>query len=627
MVTSSSRQSRPRRLQNALAAAGVSAALVAAGPGLAGRAFADGSTAGSGSGAGKTLRVAMDGSGVDTLNPFTAYFNGALDLFGGIYPTLTTIDDAGKSAPYLAKSWKLSDDHLTWTFQIADGLKWSDGQPLTAEDAAWTLNLIMTDDVAGTANGTLVANFESVTAPDATTLVVKTKQPQSNLDYISIPVSGIPIVPKHVWEAHTKDLKDFKNESTPVVGYGPWVLTEFKTGEYAKLDANKTFLLGAPKYDHLIEQIYKETDAAVAALKAGQLDYIEGVNATQFKTLQGASGVQTAQAVGNGWFGLELNAGAKTRTGKPIGTGNPALADPVLRKAIALAVDKKTLVAKVLDGQGQVAEGYLPPAWPQWSWKPADDQLSKFDPAAANKLLDDAGYKAGSDGVRVDPKTSKPLNLRLGIHSDDTQDAAVSNYLVSWFKAIGINATIQPMSMSALNSDLGKGNWDMLMDAWTTGPDPTYLLGIQSCGTLPNDDGSGGNTDSFFCDADYDKLFAQQSTIFDPAERAKVVGQMQEILYQGNSNIMFYNSTHKIAANAKVSGLLTGTKDANGFYPAQSSFWSYLKAAPAAEAAGSSGKDGGSGAGLWIGVIVAVVVVGGGGVLVLRRRSGADDRE
>ncbi|WP_052441183.1 ABC transporter substrate-binding protein [Streptacidiphilus anmyonensis] len=610
--------SRSRRFRLALATA--CAAGLMAGPaslGVATAARADSSSA-----SGTTLRVAMSDSGVDTLNPFTAYFNGALDIFAGIYPTLTSIDEQGKPGPYLATSWTLSPDHLTWTFKLRSGLKWSDGQPLTAADAAWTLNLIMTNTVAGTANGTLVSNFASVTAPDATTLVIRTKQPQANVTYVSIPFSGIPIVPQHIWQSHVADLKNDKNDSFPVVGYGPWVLTGYQTDQYAKFDANKSFVLGAPKYDHLIEQVYKESDAAVAALKAGQLDYINGVNATQFSALQHSSGITTAQAAGDGWTGVEVNPGARTRSGKPIGTGNPALADPVLRRAIAEAIDKKTLLAKVIDGQGQVATGYLPPAWSQWKWTPSAGEEQPFDPAAANQMLDAAGYKKGADGVRVDPKTGKPLDLRLGIHSDSANDAAISTYLVGWLQAIGVKLTIQPMSMTALNSDLGKGDFDLLMDSWTTGPDPTYLLGIQSCATLPNDDGTGGNTDAFFCDPTYDKLFNQQATVFDPAQRAQVVGQMQDILYKADVDQLFYYATTKVAASSKVTGLITG-QETNGFYPAQTSFWSYLKAAPVAQSASAS--SGGSG-GLWAGVAGAVVVVGAGAVVV-RRRRGADDRE
>jgi peptide/nickel transport system substrate-binding protein len=574
---------------------------------------------------GRTLRAMMSTSGVDTLNPFLAFFNGALDIFGGIYPTLNSLDESGKPGPYLATSWTTSADKLTWTFKLRDGLKWSDGTPLTAEDAAWTLNLIRTNAVAGTANGSLVSNFDTVTAPDATTLVIKTKKPQANVAYVSIPISGIPIVPKHVWESHVAGLKDYKNDTFPVVGYGPWTLTDYKPEQYAKLDANKGFVLGAPKYDHLIEQSFKETDAAVAALRSGQLDYINALQPTQFKALQGQKNMQTIKEVGNGWRSLEVNSGAKTRTGKAIGTGNPLLADPVVRKAISMSIDKQTLVTKVLDGMGQVAEGYLPPAWPQWKWTPSSADQQKFDETAAGRLLDNAGYKKGSDGIRVDAKTGKQLSFRLGTHSDDAKDSQISGYLVGWLKDIGIKATIQPLSMSALNSGLAKGDWDLLMDAWTTGPDPTYLLGIQTCATLPKDDGTGANTDAFFCDKNFDSLFDQQLTTFDPAQRAQVISRMQDIFYKANVNDIFmYADTLDVARTDTVAnGLITGAPDATGHYPAQTTFWSYLKATPKTAAKGSSG---GSGTAIGIGAVVVVVIVVGG-VVVLRRRSTADDRE
>ncbi|MCW2917319.1 MAG: ABC-type dipeptide transport system periplasmic component-like protein [Actinomycetia bacterium] len=573
---------------------------------------------------GRTLRVMMSTSGVDTLNPFLAFFNGALDIFGAIYPTLNSLDERGKPGPYLATSWTTSPDQLTWTFKLRDGLRWSDGTPLTAEDAAWTFNLIRTNAVAGTANGSLVRNFDSVTAPDATTLVIKTKKPQANVPYVSIPASGIPIVPKHVWEPHVAGLKDYRNDTFPVVGYGPWTLTGYKPEQYAKLDANKGFVLGAPKYDHLIEQSFKETDAAVAALRSGQLDYISALQPTQFKALRGQKNMRTIKEVGNGWRSLEVNSGAKTRTGRAIGTGNPLLADPVVRKAISLSIDKQTLVTKVLDGMGQIAEGYLPPAWPQWKWTPSPADQQKFDPTAAGKLLDNAGYRKGSDGIRVDAKTGKQLSFRLGTHSDDAKDSQISGYLLGWLKDIGIKVTIQPLSMSALNSDLAKGDWDLLMDSWPTGPDPTYLLGIQTCATLPKDDGTGGNSDAFFCDKNFDSLFDQQLTTFDPARRAQVIGQMQDIFYKANVNdIVMYGDTLDVVRTDTVrAGMIAGNPDATGHYPAQTSFWSYLKATPSTAAKSSSDS---TALGAVVGIVVVVLVASG--VVTLHRRSTADDRE
>lgn len=570
-----------------------------------------------------TLRAMMSSSGVDTLNPFLAFFNGALDIFGSIYPSLNSLDADGRPGPYLATSWTPSADRLTWTFKLRDGLKWSDGVPLTAADAAWTLNLVRTDPVAGTANGSLVSNVTAVTARDATTLVIETKKPQANIAYISVPINGIPIVPQHIWQRHVADLKNYRNDTFPIVGYGPWTLTAYRPEQYAKFVANKSFVLGRPKFDRLVEQSFKASDAAIAALRSGQLDYAAGVQPTQFKAMQGRRNLQTFKELGNGWTSLEINTGARTRTGRPIGTGARALADPSVRRAMSLAFDRQALVTKVLDGMGQVGWGYLPPAWPQWRWAPAVGQERRYDPAAANRLLDGAGYPRGPDGIRTDPKTRRPLAFRLGIHSDDYNNAAVSTYLAGWLKQIGIKATIQALSMTTLNSDLAKGDWDLLMDSWTTGPDPTYLLGLQSCATLPKDDGTGGSTDAFFCDQSYDALFDRQLTSFDSPSRTHVIGQMLDILYKADvDQILYYADTLDAARKDTVSdGLVTGRPDATGHYPAQTSFWSYLKATPGTPASG-----GGGGAAAGLGAVAVAAVLAGGGV-ALRRRLTADDRE
>jgi peptide/nickel transport system substrate-binding protein len=576
----------------------------------------------------KTLTAALDSSGIDTLNPFLAYFDGALNTFGMIYPSLNQLDRQGKPGPYLAKSWTTSADKLTWTFKIQSGLKWSDGQPLTAADAAWTLNLIMTNSDAATANGSLVSNFVSVTAPDATTLVIKTKGPQSNMLYVSVPISGIAIVPEHIWKTHVSNVKAFKNNSFPVVGYGPWTLNNYTVDQYEKFTANKGFKLGKqgpPKYDKLVLQVFKNSDAAVAALKSNQINYLNGMNTTQFNALKKDSSLQVFQEVGRGWTAVELNSGAKTKSGKKIGTGNPALTDPKLRQAINFAIDKDKLVKTVIGGLGVAGGAYLPPAFPQWAWKPPADQAVTYDPGKANSILDAAGYKKGSGGIRVDPKTGKKLNLRLGIHSDSSRDSQTSQFLKGWLKSIGIDLKIESQSMTNLNVNLAKGDWDMLMDSWGTPADPTYLLSIQTCGTLPKDDGTGGNTDAFYCNPAYDKLFDQQVTTFDATQRQQIVGQMQDILYNANADIiLYYANILDAVRKGTVSNLVTGSPDSAGLYTSQTAFWNYLDASPGGGK--SSGKSSSNSALLYGGIALVVVVLIGGG-LALRRRSTATERE
>ena len=565
--------------------------------------------------------VTIQTSQIKTLNPFIAYYDSELYIVGSIYPALYQYDANNNPVPYLAQSATTSADKLTWTFKIRQGLKWTDNQPITAKDAAWTLNLIMTNDDAATANGQLVDNFASVSAPDDSTLVVKTKTPQANMPYVSITYTGIMIVPQHIWEPKIKGLGKDLNNSYPVVGYGSYVLTGYKPDQYATLEANKTFYQGRPKIDRLILQYFKNDDAAVAALKSGQIAAVRNIPATGYKSLQGTKNILTYQQVPTRWTGIEINPGAKSRSGKPMGTGNPSLTDAKVRLAIAYSLDRETLVKKVINGLGLTGAGYIPPAYTQFAWKPSSEDTVGYDPAKANQILDAAGYTKSGD-YRVDPKTHKQLTFRLGTHSDDESDQLIAPYLVGWLKAVGIKLTLQPQSFSGLNDNLAKGDWDLLMDGWGTSPDPTYLLGIQTCDTLPKDDGSGGNTDAFFCDPAYDQLYKKQSSQFDVKERAATIGQMQNILYQANADIMlYYNYILDAVRTDQVSNYVTVTPDASGNYPLQNPVLSWMQAVPVGGKSSSS-------TGLWIGIgIAAVVVVAAGAFLTFRRRSTAAERE
>lgn len=569
---------------------------------------------------GKTFVTTLYTS-VSTFNPFLAYFAGETEVLTDIYPTLTWFNADNEPVPYLARSWSVSADKLTWTFHLKTGLKWSDGVPLTAGDVAWTYNLMIHNSTAGTANGSLVANFKSVAAPDASTVVITTLSPQANmLNLIAVP----PIVPEHVWASKVKTLGTFTNTTTPVVGYGPYEMTGYLADQYVTLTANKKFFLGAPRYNTVILESLKNSEAAEAALRDGEIDQTDDLTATEWHSLQKVSGIKTYETEANAWDAVEINPGARTRSGKPMGNGNPILHDPVVREAIADGIDRPELVQKVLDGAGSPGSAYLPPAYPEWAWSPPAGQAENYDPAKANALLTAAGYPMGKNGYRYDKKTGKELDFRLGIHSDYNTDSQVASYLVGWMKAIGIKLTVQAMSTTDLNNQLALGNWDLLMDAWATTEDPTYLLSVQTCGVLPtNTSGSGGNTDSFYCNKTYDHLYAAEQTQFNAAAREADVRQMEAMLYKENNDvILLYNNTLAAVRSAYAPGFVHGRPGSDGFYPLQNEQLGWVTAVPPKTTSSSSNT------GLIIGIVVAVVVVAGLAVVVLRRRQHAlADRE
>src|SRR5262249_42266426 len=150
-----------------------------------------------------------------------------------------------------------------------------------------------------------------------------------------------------IWAPQVSHLNTVKNQSMPVVGYGPWTLTGYASNQYATLTANKNFFMGAPKFHTVIVQYYSNSDAAVAALRSGQLDVIEyTLTPNQFNSLKGGKNIKLSPQVSQTWTAIELNPGAKTRSGRHFGNGDPALTDLRVRQAIAMALNKQELVSK-----------------------------------------------------------------------------------------------------------------------------------------------------------------------------------------------------------------------------------------------------------------------------------------
>jgi peptide/nickel transport system substrate-binding protein len=565
---------------------------------------------------GATLRIGLQQQ-IDSLNPFLGYTLASTDIFRAIYPTLTTYSPEDFSVmPELAESWTSSPDKLTWTFRIRSGVKWSDGQPVTARDAAYTFKRMMTDAAASTANGNFVENFEDVTAPDDATLVVRTKTPQATMLAIDA-----PIVPEHVW-SKVADVANFANDQMPVVGSGPFTLTGYRAEQDVTLTANPEFWRGAPKVAQLQFIQFKNSDAAVQALRKGDVDLVQKLTPAQFDALAGQDDIKQVKGQGRRFYELILNPGATNSENAPIGTGHPALKDVRVRQAIDRAIDRPVLVDRVLGSYGQIGGGYLPPIFSDFHWTPP--QPRTFDPAAANRALDEAGYARGADGIRRTPQ-GEPLNFDFVLHGDESTDAQVGEFVKRWLADLGINVELQPVSDNQLNDRTTAGDFDMVISGWSANPDPDYVLRLQTCAARPDPNG-GGNNDSYLCDAQYDDLYNQQLAEFDAAKRVDLVKQAQARFYdQAAGLILFYQNSLEAYRTDRYSGF-TLQPETDGVVVAQQGYWGYLGAQPTeAAVSGSSGTDYTGVA--WVlggvAVLVGVVVV----LVVVRRRATADSRE
>ncbi|MDQ0932407.1 ABC transporter substrate-binding protein [Streptomyces turgidiscabies] len=568
----------------------------------------------------KVLTVAVAQS-VDSLSPFLASRLVSTSIHRLMYEYLTNYDPSdAHTIPGLATKWTPSADKLTWTYTIRSDSKWSDGQQATAEDAAWTFNKMMTDEGAATANGSYVGNFEKVTAPSPTQLVIDLKKPQATMAALDV-----PIVPKHIWEK-VGDFSKFNNDkSFPVVGNGPFVLTGYKADSYVRLKANKSFWRGAPKFDELVFRYYKDQDAAVAALRKGEVSFVAGAPAltpAQAKSLKSVKNIHVNEAPGRRFYALAVNPGARAANGQKFGDGDPSLLDERVRHALFQAVDRTTLVDRVFQGHAVEGEGYIPPRFPTYFWKPSAAQKLAYDPAKAAQLLDQAGYRKNGDGKRVG-KDGKPITYRMLCHATDPNDKAVGQYLQEWWGDLGIGVTLD--CLDNVSDPWLAGKYDLAFDGWSVNPDPDFVLSIHTCGALPATPKDVGATDNFICDKEYDDLYARQLAEYDPAKRANIVKQMESRLYDlGYMNVMAYPNAVEAYRTDQIKSITTMPEKAGNIY-GQDGYWSWWSAVPASA---ESSSDDSSSTGVIAGTVGGLAVVVGAVVFfVMRRRASAEDRE
>ncbi|GAA3796212.1 ABC transporter substrate-binding protein [Sphaerisporangium flaviroseum] len=570
----------------------------------------------------KIVRLGVTQS-MDSMNPFLALRLVSTSIHRWMYGYLTVPDPKTlQPSPDLAESWETSKDKLTWTFKIREA-KWSDGQPVTARDAAWTFNKIMTDDAAKTANGSAVENFDTVTATDDRTLVIKTKKPQA-----SMLENPIPIMPEHVWK-DVPDIGTFENDKYPVVGNGPYIAVQHKKDGYVRLRANPGYWRGAPKIDELDVIFYTNPEAANAGLKKGDIDLIGRLQAPQYEALGGDPNIVQWNTQGRRSAYLQLNPGAATADGEPVGDGHPALKDPKVRQAIHHAIDKKALVQQVQNGLAVPADGSIvPPMYPEFFWKAEGADLVTYDAAKANEILDQAGYKKGGDGIRTMPDGKRKLEMRFSIHTDTPTEDKLAQFLTGWLKDIGIQLTTRKLDSNKFTEETGStGLYDIAISGWSVNPDPEEVLATHLCSRRPTASGEGGGTESFYCDKEYEGLYQRQLSELDRAERAEIIKQMQKRLYTDAPVIALYYPNNLEAYRKDRITSITPIPENKGILYGGSGYWPVYSLQAVATPAGSAA--GGSGTGTTIAVVAGVVVLLGAGGLFLarRRRASAYERE
>ncbi|MDX8437864.1 ABC transporter substrate-binding protein [Mesorhizobium abyssinicae] len=464
-------------------------------------------------------------SAPDSMNPFATWSSfGPLVL---TYDCLVGVDaQRHDDRRGYAEAWSVGDDGLTWTFKIWSGMKWSDGQPATARDAAFTYNYLLgsmgkPDELNIGQNGTGgMEQIASVTAIDDVTLQIVTKGPTR------WPVDNyLLIVPEHIWKdiSYADARSTFRNDP-PLVGTGPMIVAEFQQGQFVRLVPNPYFRTGKPTTAGLIVHQFSTKDPIAQGLKSGSLDY-GGVTASQWADLSKDPNIVVGEAQNEQRDYLAFN----TASGKGAGS-TKALQDPAFRDAIGYAIDPKAIVDRAYQGHAEPGVGIVMPVAAGY-YSDLGEIRRHFDLAEAGRRLDKAGYRdTNGDGVREDKEgNSLRLELITGQRSGVMEiPIAAVQLIAGWLGQIGIPVTVTRLESGALVARMnapvqGGGGWDLLVASGWLSTSPHDLLSLGSSKAIDNS--------SYWINEKFDKYLAEVDSIVDLKKSQELVDQAARLIY------------------------------------------------------------------------------------------------
>ena len=560
-----------------------------------------------------TLRLGWSESPLN-LNPFIGYSN-SYEIWLLNYDTLVAVgaDGLPSKETGLAEDWTLSPDEKEWTFKIRPGVKWQDGEPLTARDVAWTFNTIIENDLS---LAVYLKDVEKAVAVDDTTLKVSCSAPKANMLLTQV---YIYVLPEHIWgKLSANQLANTFRNPVPIVGSGPFQTIEFKKDEYVKLVRNPTYWGKQPTLDEVVFQYYTNTDTMVQDLKCGAVDGAQVIPATQFSRLESEPGIKPIAYPLYNWEYIDVNC-----YDSPDSLGNPVLTDAKFRVAMAWAIDRQKCADLAWSGLADPGYGIFPrTGWPASAnpyFQPDAADTIGFDLAKAKQLMDEAGYTdTDGDGVRNDPKHGgKDIKLRLWARDISPESQVQGKLIAGWLKQIGLDIEYSVVDEGALGDDI----WNYKGDTYA----PDYDLALWDfMGYVdPGDSAACFTTDQIenynemnWSNAEYDRLTEEQYREMDSATRMDLLKQGQAVMYAEQPMIVIdYPSVLQAVNVSRWEGWqpYVGGSVWNNFLDRQS----YIELKP--KVAETAAAESGGSKTMWY-VIAVVVAFGGAFIVVLLKR-------
>jgi len=448
------------------------------------------------------------------------------------FECLLTNDENGQIAPGAAESWEVSEDGKTYTFKLRDGLKWSDGTPLTAEDFVYSWQRVCDPNVAAPYAETVLSMVEgyddaiagdieklNVEAPDDQTFVVHLKDACPYFESLAAFATLSP-VQKATIEANGDA---WATDASTYVSNGPFYITEWVPSSYILMEKNPNYWDAENvKLDGIKFNLIEDANAAYNAYNAGEIAMIKDVPTEEIPSLKDRDDFFVEPIIGT--YYVSMNTEKEPFTNKDV------------RKALSLAIDRDYLANTLMQGTYSPAGNFVGPGWADINGTEfvensngGEEFISTTDYEAdleeAKKLLADAGYPNG-EGL---PKITYTTN-------DSGYHKAVAEYLQQAWKELGVDMDVDIVEWASFTPMRRNGDYEVARNSWVGDyTDPSNILDLLYS--------TNGNNDGKFSNEEYDKQMEISRTTLDEQERSDALHKAEEILMEeaGCIPLAYYN--------------------------------------------------------------------------------------
>ena len=493
--------------------------------------------------AGKKILTIQLGPDVESIDPA---LNSAVDganyiLFA--FDNLLKMDKDGKVVPGLAEKYEVSDDQLTWTFHLRDGLKWSDGSALTADDFVYSWQRLVDPNVAAPYAQTVLGMVEGyddaigrpdadgnttvdpdptklkVEAPDEKTLIVHMAKPTPYFDKLAAFVSLSP-VKKDVVEANPDG---WSIDPKTYISTGPFKLTGWEPGSYLMFEKNENYWdADSIKLDGIKCLLMQDQNATFSAYESGDALMIKDVPTQEITTLKERTDFHIDPILGT--YYLDLN------------TTLDEFKDPKVREALSLALDRKYISETITSGTYTPASGFVSEGVTDWDGSAWQDNIT--DKSAYINIDDHAGNLAKAKELLKEAGYENGVGLPEMVYS--TNDASyhkkIAEYLQQAWGELGLKVQVNIVEWKSFTPQRRSGNYQIARDGWVMDyNDPSNILELALTGN--------GNNNAKYSNPEFDALMSKAATEKDPQTRFGYLHQAEDFIMKDTAMVplLYYN--------------------------------------------------------------------------------------